>query len=176
MLFKSSSLQITHVRSSLWRALWYTRGSIFTNIDHLCITPTRAIGIYWAAQKVHLGFFLKTSLYSPWDSPSQNTGVGSLSIPPGDLPNPGIEPRSPMLQADSLPAEPWRKPRNTGVGSLSLLQGIFLTQESNGGLLHCRWILYQLSYQGSLRCHRKLQMNFLANLMHWNHPFEDKTL
>ena len=39
--------------------------------------------------------------------------------------------------------------QNTGVGSLSLLQGIFLTQESNWGLLHCRWILYQLGYQGS---------------------------
>ena len=39
--------------------------------------------------------------------------------------------------------------QNTGVGSLSLLQGIFLTQESNQGLLHCRRILYQLSYQGS---------------------------
>ena len=39
--------------------------------------------------------------------------------------------------------------QNTGVGSLSLLQGIFLTQESNQGLLHCRKILYQLSYWGS---------------------------
>ena len=38
---------------------------------------------------------------------------------------------------------------NIGVGSLSLLQGIFLTQELNQGLLYCRWILYQLSYQGS---------------------------
>ena len=38
---------------------------------------------------------------------------------------------------------------NTGVGSLSLLQGILPTQESNPGLLHCRQILYQLSYQGS---------------------------
>ena len=41
------------------------------------------------------------------------------------------------------------KPKNTRVGSLFLLQWIFLTQESNWGLLHCRWILYQLSYQGS---------------------------
>ena len=48
----------------------------------------------------------------------------------------------------SLPAEPQGKPKNTGVGSLSLLQGIFLTQESNQGLLYYRWILYQLSYQG----------------------------
>ena len=69
---------------------------------------------------------------------------------PGDLPNPGIKPRSPTLRADSLPAEPPGKPENTGVGSLSLLQWIFLTQESNQGLLHCRRILYQLSYQEPL--------------------------
>ena len=35
---------------------------------------------------------------------------------PGDLPSPGIEPRSPTLQADSIPAEPSGKPKNTGVG------------------------------------------------------------
>ena len=45
--------------------------------------------------------------------------------------------------------EPPRKSKNTGMSSLSLLQGIFLFQESNQDLLHCRWILYQLSYQGS---------------------------
>ena len=71
---------------------------------------------------------------------------------PGDLPNPGIKPRSPALQADPLPAEPQGKPKNTGVGNLSLLQGIFQTQESNWGLLHCRRILYRLSYQGSSIC------------------------
>ena len=38
---------------------------------------------------------------------------------------------------------------NTGMGSLSLFQGIFPTQELNWALLHCRWILYQLTYQGS---------------------------
>ena len=53
------------------------------------------------------------------------------------------------LQANSLPAEPQGKPKNTGVGRLSLLQRIFPTQESNQGVLHCRCILYQLSYQGS---------------------------
>ena len=42
-----------------------------------------------------------------------------------------------------------REAKNTGVGSLSLLQRIFPTHESNWGLLHCRLILYQLSYQGS---------------------------
>ena len=44
--------------------------------------------------------------------------------------NPGIDPRSPALQADSVPAEPQGKPNNTGVGSLSLLQRVLLTQES----------------------------------------------
>ena len=53
----------------------------------------------------------------------------------------------------SLPAEPQGKPKNSGVSSLSLLQGIFPTQESNWGLLHCRWILYQLSYEGSPTVH-----------------------
>ena len=67
---------------------------------------------------------------------------------PGDLPNPGIEPGSSTLQEDSLPAEPQGKSKNTGVGNLSLLQQIFPTQESNRGLLHCRWILYQLSHEG----------------------------
>ena len=46
----------------------------------------------------------------------------------------------------------WNSPaQNIGVGSCSILQGIFPTQESNLGLLHGRGILYQLSYQGSLR-------------------------
>ena len=44
---------------------------------------------------------------------------------------------------------PWNSlGQNTGVGSLSLLQRIFPTQGLNWGLLNCRWILYQLSYQG----------------------------
>ena len=48
---------------------------------------------------------------------------------------------------------PWDSPgKNTGMGCHALLQGIFLTQGLNPCLLcllHCRWILYQLSYQGS---------------------------
>ena len=45
------------------------------------------------------------TIYSPWNSPGQNTGVDFFPAP-GDIPNPGIEPRSPALQVDSLPAEP----------------------------------------------------------------------
>ena len=47
---------------------------------------------------------------------------------------------------------PWNSPgQNIGVGSLSILQGIFPTQGSNPGLLHCGWILYQLSHTGNPR-------------------------
>ena len=67
------------------------------------------------------------------------------------LPNPGIKRRLPTLQADSFPAEPQGKPKNTGLGSLSLLQGIFPTQGSNPDLPHCRQSLSQLSHKGSPR-------------------------
>ena len=86
---------------------------------------------------------------SSGDSPGKNTGVGCHALLLGVLLNPGIEPRSPALQADSLLSEPPGKPKNTGVGSLSLLQWIFPTQELNWGFLHYRLILYQPSYQGS---------------------------
>ena len=46
------------------------------------------------------------------------------------------------FSAHSLPAKPQGKPKNPGVVSLSLLQQIFPTQESNQGLPHCKWILY----------------------------------
>ena len=86
-------------------------------------------------------------LLCPWGFSRQEYWIRLPCPPPGDLPNPGIKPRSPALQADSLPSEPPGKPMNTGVVSLSLLQEIFPTQESNQGLVHCRQILYQLSYQ-----------------------------
>ena len=92
---------------------------------------------------------------------------GLLFPSPKDLPNQGIKLRTPASQADSIPSEPsgksqvaqsclsfcdpwtitsrllcpWNCPaKNTGVGSPSLLQGIFLTQGSNPSLSHCRWI------------------------------------
>ena len=60
------------------------------------------------------------SMDCPWNSPGQNTGVGSLSLLQGIF--------STALQADSLPAEPQGKPKDSGVGSLSLLREIFLIQ------------------------------------------------
>ena len=113
---------------------------------------------------------------------SRQEYCSGLPCPPlGDLPNPGIQPRSRALQADSLLSEPSEKAKNTGVGSLSLLQGIFLTQESNSGLLHCRWILYQLSYHGSplrglpgpksaIDASRKVQRGPRTGLNAWPQP------
>ena len=67
-----------------------------------------------------------------------------------------FETESRSVMSDSLRPHglhsPWNSPgQNTGVGSLSLLQGIFPTQGSNPGLLHYRWILYQLSHKGRPR-------------------------
>ena len=82
------------------------------------------------------------TLWTPWTIQSMEFSrpeywSGYLFPSPGDLPNPGIKPRSPTLQTDSLPTEPQGKPKNTGVGSLSFLQRIFPTQELNWGLLNC---------------------------------------
>ena len=62
---------------------------------------------------------------------------------------------------------PWDSPgKNTGEGCHFLLQGIFPTEESNPGLLHCRQILYQLSYKGSL---------FLSKYTYISHKVVDMT-
>ena len=73
-----------------------------------------------------------TRLLCPWGFSRQEYWSRLPCPPPGDLPNSGIEPRSPTVQADALSSEPPGKPNNTGVGKLFLLQGIFLTQEPNG--------------------------------------------
>ena len=76
----------------------------------------------------------KSILYSTGNCESESRLVVSYSLWPHGL------------------YSPWNFPgQNTRVGSCSLLQGIFPTQGSNPGLPHCRWILYQLSHQGSSR-------------------------
>ncbi|CAI9161868.1 unnamed protein product [Rangifer tarandus platyrhynchus] len=115
---------------------------------------------------------------------------GLFCPPPGDLPDPGMELGSPV--SGSLPLvplgspssvvcescsvmsdssqphglySPWNSPgQDTGAGIHSLLQGIFLTQGSNPGLLHYRWILYQLSHQGSPRTQQNFFVKFTNRL------------
>ena len=82
---------------------WDTTERLHTFIALLPVT----IALYYLKVKVTQSFLRPYGLYSPWNSPGQNTGVGSLS----------------------------------------LHQGIFPTQESNTGLLHCGRILYQVSHK-----------------------------
>ena len=87
-----------------------------------------------------------------------STRRAGLSLPDRvlDVPRPETESESHSVMSDSLRPHglysPWNSPgQNTGVGSLSLLQGIFPTHGLNPGLLHCRRILYQLSHKRSPR-------------------------
>ena len=78
---------------------------------------------------------------------------------------------SDSLQAHGL-YSPWNSPgQNTGVGSLSFLQGIFPTQGLNPGLPNCRWILYQLSHKGSPKAwtedHFKVQDRGTSLMVQW---------
>ena len=98
-----------------------------------------------------------TRLPRSWDSPGNNTGVGchfllqcmksekwkwSRSVVTDSLGPHGLQPTR-LLCAWDFPG------KSAGMGCHFLLQAIFLTQESNPGLLHCRQMLYHLSHQGS---------------------------
>jgi len=97
--------------------LWPTHTMECAKWNWTFLSGVRLFETPWTTQSVELS---RPEYWSGWPFPS-----------PGDLPNPGIEPRSPALQVDSLPAEPPGKPKNPGAGSWSLLQGIFRTQELN---------------------------------------------
>ena len=88
-------------------------------------------------------------LYSPWKSPGQNTGVGSLPLLQGIFPTQGSNPSLPHCRQILCQLSHNGSPGMLKWVAYSLLQRIFQTQESNWGLLHCRRILYQLSYQKS---------------------------
>ena len=83
-----------------------------------------------------------------------NAGDVGLILGSGRSPRESKRSESHLVMSNSLWLNglysPWNSPgQNTGVGSLSLHHGIFLTQGSNLGLLHCRRFLYQLSHEGS---------------------------
>ena len=87
-------------------------------------------------------FTLLETLHSPCNPGNTRIICVSCSVMSDSLWPHGLQPTRLLC--------PWNSPgKSTGVGCQSLLQGIFLTQGSNPGLLHCRWILYHLSHQGS---------------------------
>ena len=94
--------------------------------------------------------FVTHGLYSPWNSPGQNTGVGSLSLLQQIVPTQGSNPGLPHCRWILYQLSYQGSPRILEWVAYPLLQQIFPTQESNWGLLHHRQILYQLNYQGSL--------------------------
>ena len=79
-------------------------------VDQLCLTLCDPMDCNSPGSSVHRIF--QAIILSGFPCP-----------PPWDFPNPGTEPRSPTLQADSFPAEPQGRPKNTGVGSLFFSSG-----------------------------------------------------
>ena len=85
-------------------------------------------------------------LYSPWNSPGQNTGVGSCSLLQGIFQTQGWNPGLPHCRRILYQLSHKGTPRILEWVAYLFSRG---TQELNSGLLYCRQILYQLSYQGS---------------------------
>ena len=84
-----------------------------------------------------------------WDSPGKNTGVGGHAFLQGIFPIQGPKTWVSHIAHGFFTIWTTREAQEYWRGNLFLLQGIFPTQESNRGPLHCRWILYQLCYQGT---------------------------
>ena len=106
-------------------------------------------------------------LYSPWNSPGQNTGVCSLSVLQGIFPTQGSNPGLQHCRQICYQLSHKGSPRILEWVAYPLLQWIFPTQELNQGLLHCRKILYQLSYHARLSSsyHNHTHMLFSTSLI-----------
>ena len=118
--------------------IWYPANNAIVYIDRYCDKKWMSLS--------RVRFFATPC--SPGNSPGQNTGMGSLSL------FQGIFPTRDQTQVSCIVGgffTSWaiREAQEYWSGYLSLLQWIFLTQESNRGLLLCKRILYQLTYQGS---------------------------
>ena len=108
-----------------WKGLWTWNWIWFTwqlqrcpRADILCLV------IQWCLTLCDpMDYIAGQAPQNPWRFSRQEYWNGLPCPPPGDLPNPRIKLRSPTVWVDSLPSEPRGKPKNTGVGSLSLLQG-----------------------------------------------------
>ena len=135
----------THSCPEFWRQIWsfvqemkesrsnFNRTSGFkvkVKVDQLCLTPYNPMD------------------YSPWNSPGQNTGMGSLSLLQRIFPTQGSNPNI-RIAGKFFSSWATKEAQEYWDGSLSIFQQIFPTQESNRGLLHCKLIFHQLSYQGS---------------------------
>ena len=125
---------------------------------YLCLSETLAFDCFYFLCMLHTFLFLcmrhrsserlsviSNSLQPPWNSPGQNTGVGSCSLLQGISPTQGSKP--------GLPHCRWILYHLSHEGSPRILECVAYlfssrssTKELNWGLLHCRMICYQLSY------------------------------
>ena len=103
-------------------------------------------GIFQARVLEWVAIAFLHGLYSPWNSPGQNTGVCSLSLLQGIFPTQGSNPGLPHCRQILYQLSHWGSPRT--LGSPSFLKQVFPSQESNQGFLRCRQILCQLGYEG----------------------------
>ena len=129
----------------LWsiRSMKYRYTFHFLNFPN---TPNRGMMIW--EKKVKVGCSVVSNslqphgLYSPWNSPGQNTGVGSLSLLQGVFSTQELKPSilhwRQILYHLSHNGSHKGSLKSTGVGSPSLLQWIIPAQGYNWGLLHCR--------------------------------------
>ena len=109
------------------------------------------IYMYYKKEKVTQSYLtLCSPMDCPWNSPGQNSGVGSLSLLQGIFPTQGLNPGLLHCRQILYQLSHKRSPRTLQwVACPFCSRSAFLTQESNRGLLHGRRILHQLSYQGS---------------------------
>ena len=122
--------------------LWISEGNAWQSMWYHSVSESEGLSVMSDSLWPH-------GLISPWNSPGQNTGVGSLSLLQRIFPTQGSNSGLPHCRQILYQLNHQGIPRKTGAERLSLLQWIFLTQEWNWGLLHCRQMLYQLNYQGS---------------------------
>ena len=88
-------------------------------------------------------------LYSPWNSPGQNTGVDSLSLLPGIFPTQGLNPGFPHCWQIPYQLSHKGSPRILEWVAYPFSSGSSWPRDQTGVFLHCRQIPYQLSYEGS---------------------------
>ena len=141
---------ILQARTLQWVAISFSRGSSQPRDWTWVLCITGRLFTIWATREAQDILMCALSLsrvqlfVTPWTAAHQaplsmgfsrqNTGVGCHFLFQGNLPDPGIKPKSlvsPALAGGFFTTEPPGKPKNTGMGSLPLLQGIFPIQESN---------------------------------------------
>ena len=129
-------------------------------LPSVCWPPTTPLVICFVKERLLFPVWLRLTMwfYSTSEVSESKCSVMSDSLRPHGLHSPRNSPG-----------------QNTGVGSLSLLQGIFPTQRPNPGLPHCKRILYQLSHKGSPRTLEWIAYPFASGSSQPDYPFSSRS-